>query len=70
MCDTVCEITGQRKRQGTKKMARFLKVTSVCYWAAGHPEPGRPRSSGEGLERSVPSGGQAEAVLRVLPPTG
>lgn len=51
-------------------MARFLKVTSVCYWAAGHPEPGRPRSSGEGLERSVPSGGQAEAVLRVLPPTG
>lgn len=30
VCDTVCEITGQRKGQGTKKMARFLKVTSVC----------------------------------------
>lgn len=30
MCDTVCEITGQSKGQGTKKMARFFKVTSVC----------------------------------------
>lgn len=31
--------------------------------SAGDPEPGRPGSPGEGLERSLPPGGQAEAVL-------
>lgn len=41
-----------------------------CCRPAGHPEPGRPRSAGEGLERRLPPGGQAEEVLRVLPPIG
>lgn len=45
-------------KRGQKVVFKLILVKQhLCLPPAGHPEPRRPRSSGEGLERRLPSGG-------------